>query len=339
MKEAFFYKRINANTISCRLCHHFCTLNPGEVGICGVRENIGGKLIAQSYGMASVLNIDPIEKKPFFHFCPGSTVLSLGSTGCNFRCANCQNHEISQPKNLRRLCQKIDFITPERIVEEALGNDCCAIAHTYTEATVNIEYVLEIMRLAQEADLKNIWISNAYMSGDALSAIIPLLDAINIDLKSMDDNFYSENCQARLQPVLDNIIRLKQEQIHLEISTLIIPTLSDDIGMLEELADFIASELDADTPWHLARFFPLLSPRLKHLPETSEDIIYEAYEIAKEAGLKYVYVSNLPGDQKENTYCSKCGELAIRRMDQYIERLDNHGHCSACDRSLDLIEI
>lgn len=338
MKEAQFYKRINHNTLSCRLCHHFCTLNIGETGVCNSRANIDGQLFSLNYGRPAAINIDPIEKKPFYHFYPGTLAFSLGTLGCNFSCKNCQNHEISQVQDGFKQNEKQDFLSPERIVEEALGNDCDSIAFTYTEPTISCEYTLEIMRLAHSAGLKNVWVSNAYMSNDCLDAIIPYLDAINVDLKSFDDSFYANNCQARLDPVLKNLVRLKQEQVHLEVTTLIIPKLSDDIDMLARMADFIATELDTDTPWHLSKFFPAPSWKLKDHQETSEDIIYEAYEIAKEAGIKYVYVGNLPGDQKANTHCPKCGEIAIYRLDYNIERHDLSGRCYYCDRSLDIIE-
>ncbi len=176
------------------------------------------------------------------------------------------------------------------------------------------------------------------MSRQCLDAIIPYLDAANVDLKSIDDNFYKTNCQARVQPILDNLKRFKQEQVHVEITTLVIPTLSDDPDMFKQIADFIASELDAETPWHLSKFSPGISWKLKKLPTTADEVIYNAYEIGKQAGLKYVYVGNIPGDSKENTYCPHCGELAIRRMGYDIERSDIDGHCAYCDQSLDIVE-
>jgi pyruvate formate lyase activating enzyme len=194
------------------------------------------------------------------------------------------------------------------------------------------------MKYAHENGLKNVWVSNGYMSSACLRDIMPYLDAINVDLKSMDPDFYQDNCSAKLRPVLDNLITLKQNNIHLEITTLVIPTLSDDIAMLSDLADFISSELDNDTPWHITKFSPNLSWRLKHLDQTGEDRIYEAYQIGKDAGLRYVYVGNIPGDQKENTYCPKCGELGIRRLGANIERFDQEGRCTYCDRDLDIIE-
>lgn len=338
MKEASFYKQGKNHTVNCRLCNHNCAIQDGETGICRARLNKNGKLYSLNYGYPAAQNIDPIEKKPLFHFMPGSLAYSIGNLGCNFKCDNCQNYALSQAENIASKCQALDYVSPERIIEEAIGNDCQSIAYTYTEPTVFAEYALDIMRLAHANDLKNVWVSNGYMSQECLDAVIPYLDAINVDLKSMDNSFYLHNCSAKLAPVLKNLKTLKQEQVHLEITTLIIPTLSDDIDMLARLADFIVNELDADTPWHLSKFYPDVSWKLKKLPATGEDSIYQAYEIGKDAGLKYIYIGNIPGDQKENTYCPKCDELAIRRLGYNVERFDQNGRCPYCDRSLDIIE-
>lgn len=338
MKEASFYKAGKNNSANCFLCNHNCVIAEDQSGICSVRVNKNGKLYSLNYGYAVAQNIDPIEKKPLFHFMPGSLTYSIGGYGCNFKCENCQSYSTSQVENIAEKLAKTDFVTPERIIEEAIGNDCQSIAYTYSEPTVSSEYVLDIMRLAHANDLKNVWVSNGFMGKDCLNAILPYLDAVNLDLKSFDNDFYLHNCSAKLKPVLENLKTLKQEQVHLEITTLIIPGLSDDIDMLGELAEFIAVELDADTPWHLTKFYPDLSWKLKNLPITGEDIIYQAYEIGRDAGLKYVYVGNIPGDQKENTYCPKCDELAIRRLGYNIERFDHNGRCVYCDRSLDIVE-
>ena len=336
--EAKFYKNLAKNTLQCQLCNHACVIEDNNSGICQVRKNKDGKLYSLVFNRPVALNIDPIEKKPLFHFLPGTSTYSIGTWGCNLECANCQNYDMSQIKNINKKIDSIEPILAEKIIEEAIGNDCKSISFTYNEPTIYTEYALEIMKLARANNLKNIWVSNGYMSSECLDAILPYLDAINVDLKSMDNNFYLENCSAKLDPVLENLKRIKNEQTHLEITTLIIPTLSDNIEILEKIADFIASELDIDTPWHISKFAPEISWKLKKLPPTEDGIIYEAYEIAKEAGLKYVYTGNMPGDQKENTYCPKCNELAIRRFGYHIERLDNNGSCVACDKYLDIIE-
>lgn len=338
MHEAKFYKKLNNNIVQCQLCSHFCAIKNGNVGICRTRKNKDGKLYSLVYGYPIATNIDPIEKKPLYHFQPGSLSYSLGVLGCNFRCANCQNWDISQATDIENKVKNIDFVEPEKIVEEAIGNDCKSIAYTYTEPTIFTEYALDIMKLARENNIKNIWVSNGFMSKQCLDAILPYLDAINVDLKSIEDEFYKNICHARVKPILENLKTIKQEGVHLEITTLIIPSLSSNEEMLEKIADFIAAELDIDVPWHLSKFSPEISWKLKDLPATGDDLIYRAYEIGKDTGLKYVYVGNIPGDQKENTYCSKCNELAVRRMGYYIERLDNKGRCAACDKNLDIVE-
>jgi len=338
MEEAKFYNRLENNAVSCRLCHHQCLIGLGKTGVCGVRKNNKGILYSLSYGHPSCLSGDPVEKKPLFHFFPGSLAFSVGTWGCNLACANCLNYSSSQAKNLEKKLSDDIFISPQRIVEQALAEDAASIAYTYNEPTVFAEYALDTMKLARANGLKNIWVSNGYMSRECLEEVIPYLDAINVDLKSIDEDFYVDNCGAKLAPVLENLKTLKQEQVHVEVTTLIIPTLSSEIDMFERIAEFIASELDRETPWHITGFSPEISWKLKDLSATGDDIIYEAYDIGKEAGLKYVYVGNIPGDQKENTYCPKCGELAIQRLGYNVERQDNNGSCQYCDANLDIIE-
>ena len=338
MKEALFYSQLDNKKVRCDLCHHHCVIDNKKHGICGARLNDDGKLRSLVYGFPAALNIDPIEKKPFFHFMPGSFTYSLGTFGCNFSCLNCLNHDMSQEKRMEKAQEKMIYVSPERIVEDAMGNDCASIAYTYNEPTIFGEYALDVMKIAHTNGLKNVWVSNGYMEDKLIDAILPYLDAINIDLKSFDSNFYSSNCGASLNPVLENLKRFKREQVHLEITTLVIPTISDDMDMLSDIANFISDELDMDTPWHLSRFSPEISWKLKNLPATREDVVYQACEIAKNAGLQYIYTGNIPGDQRENTYCPKCGELLIRRMSYDIERLDSSGCCFQCDRNIDIIE-
>lgn len=339
MEEAQFYKKLKNNETQCELCHHFCRIQAEQTGVCGIRKNKKGELYSLNFGLPIAQNIDPIEKKPLFHFQPGSITYSLGTLGCNFRCKNCQNWEISQIKdiNIEKEIKKLELVLPQEIVKEALGKECQSISCTYNEPTVFTEYALEIMKLARENGLKNVWVSNGYMSENCLGAILPFLDAINIDLKSMDEDFYIKNCGAELNPILENLKILKQEEIHLEIATLIIPSLSDDKNMLKKMANFIVAELGDETPWHLSKFSPQISWQLKDLKETPEEDIHEACDIGKKSGLKYVYVGNLPRDAKENTYCPECEELAIRRLGYYIERFDNEGLCAKCGGDLNII--
>ena len=338
MRPANFYKKLDDKIVACGLCHQACFIKNNSVGLCRARKNINGELFSLVYGYPVAINVDPIEKKPLFHFQPKSLSYSLGTFGCNFKCANCQNWDISQALNIEQKIKNINQTEPEKIVSDALDNDCSSISYTYNEPTIFAEYALSIMEQAREKNLKNVWVSNGYMSAQCLEKITPCLDAINVDLKSYNEGTYLKNCGAKLQPILENLKAIKKSGIHLEITTLIIPGLTDDYAMLKTLAEFIFNELGADTPWHISKFSPAISWKLKKIPSTSEKIIFEACDIGKNAGLKYVYAGNIPGDERENTYCPACGELAIGRFGYEVERLDNHGRCANCDKSLDIFE-
>lgn len=369
MREAQFYKKLDNQTVACELCCHFCNIKNQAVGICGVRKNINGILYSLVYGQPAAMNIDPVEKKPLFHFQPGSKTFSLGTLGCNFKCANCQNWEISQatpPDDSPRIViptareesldrgnnkykgfltplrsarnDKKEIIEPKKIVEQALESGCQSIAYTYNEPTVFAEYALDIMKLAKQKKIKNIWVSNGYMSPVCLEALVPYLDAANIDLKSMAEEFYQKICRAKLKPVLDNLINLKKAKVHLEITTLVIPGLSAGQLMLKQLAEFIVHDLGADTPWHVSKFSPEISWKLKTTPATTEKTILKAWETGKKAGLKYVYIGNIYNTDKENTYCPKCGELAIKRLGYNIARYDKNGYCAKCKTNLIIID-
>ena len=341
MKECLNYQKIDDRTAVCQTCSHFCQIKEGGKGVCGVRQNIGGKLYLLVYGRAAAFNIDPVEKKPLFHFLPGSLVYSFGALGCNFRCANCQNFDLSQIFGLKGKAaeyQKInwgDDLPPEKIIAEAQKNGCQSIAHTYNEPTVFLEYALETMKLARKAGLKNIWVSNGYMSEKTLDIIIPYLDAINVDIKSFDEKFYQTNCGARLKPVLDNCRRLVKEKIWLEITTLIIPTLSDDEKMLRKIAEFIKNELGDYIPWHFSAFSGGISWQLQELPDTPLEKLKNVYQIGEGAGLKYVYAGNVWGNEMENTFCPQCGRTVIERNGYQIERNDKNGQCDFCGEKLE----
>ncbi len=336
MQECLNYKIIDSATLECENCNHHCKIKEGEVGICGVRQNLKGKLYLLAYGKSVAVGIDPIEKKPLFHFLPGSHVYSFGTLGCNFHCSNCQNYGISQmfgDKGKVKEYSGLNWgtnLSPDEIVKGALENNCSSVAATYNEPTVFLEYALAVMKLAKKKKLKNIWVSNGFMSTKTLDTVIPYLDAINIDIKSFDDKFYREECGARLAPVLENCKKLIKQGVWLEITTLIIPTLSDNKKMLREIARFIKKELGSFVPWHLSAFSGEISWKLKNLPSTSLKSIKEAYEIGKEEGLKYVYGGNILNNNLENTYCPKCGALVIERNGyQTISKLKD-GCCSKC---------
>lgn len=336
MKEVLLYKKLPDQKVRCRDCAQSCVVFPGKRGICGVRENINGQLFALNYGKAVAVNIDPIEKKPLFHFLPGSRCLSIATVGCNFSCKNCQNSDISQAPKPDRPVAGQDF-PPSEIVKTALENDLPAIAYTYVEPTIFLEYALDTMKLAREAKLKNVFVSNGFMSPESAQAVIPYLDANNIDIKSFSDDFYRENCGGRLAPVLETAKLMKKSGVWVEITTLVIPTLSDSEEMLAAIAKFIYGELGSETPWHVTQFSGAISWKLKHLPETPVEILKKAYAIGKKAGLKYVYTGNVPGLPSENTICPNCGQVAITRTNYIIDRHDNNGECANCGQDLNLI--
>jgi len=336
MKEAYLYKKLKDKQIQCNNCSHYCIIKDGERGKCYVRENRGGKLYSLVYGKSCTVNVDPIEKKPFFHFLPGSQSLSVATVGCNFQCFSCQNWTISQGP---RIFKKIEGeeISPAVIVETALKNNLPSISYTYTEPTIFSEYALDIMKLARKKGLKNNWVTNGFWSKELFSLISPYLDAANVDLKSFEDRFYQKYCSGRLQPVLDTLKRLKGKNIWVEITTLVIPGLNDSEEIFRSVAGFIKKELGAETPWHISQFCGAISWKFQEVPDTPVETLEKAAEIGKKAGLKYVYVGNVPGIESEDTYCPKCGAKMIDRNGYIIKRYDKAGVCSKCGENLDLI--
>ncbi len=310
MKEAMLYEPLTDNRVRCHLCAHHCLIGDRSKGICQVRENRDGKLYTLVYGRTISQNIDPIEKKPLFHFYPGSTAYSIATPGCNFRCAWCQNWQISQMPKEQHLIAGYEA-TPEQIVAEATQSDCRSLAYTYTEPTIFFEYAYDTARLAHAAGLANIFVTNGYMTEKMLKTIAPYLDAANVDLKAFRDKTYRQYVGARLQPVLDSLRTIKQLGIWLEVTTLVIPGINDDEAELKDAAQFIVRELGADTPWHISRFFP--DYQLTDVPPTPQTSLERAWEIGKSAGLRYVYLGNVPGEEKQNTHCPDCGTLLIRR--------------------------
>lgn len=329
------YKKLEDNKVQCLNCAHYCQILPGKRGICGVRENQNGKLQALNYGKVIALNIDPIEKKPFSHFLPGSQSLSLATVGCNLKCASCQNWDISQMPTLEGRIEGKDT-KPEDIVNAALKENLPSISYTYTEPAIFSEFALDTMKLAREKGLKNNWVSNGFWSKELFDLISPYLDAANIDLKGFTEEFYNKYCGAKLQPVLDTLKRLKRKKIWTEITTLVIPTLNDSEEVFRNIASFI-KKLGAETPWHISQFSGMISWKLKNLPETPIETLETAYKIGKEAGLKYVYTGNVPGLPSEDTFCPKCNNLVIERTGYMITRYDKNGKCPKCNTNLNLI--
>ncbi|MBX6423717.1 AmmeMemoRadiSam system radical SAM enzyme [Thermosulfurimonas sp. F29] len=329
MREALLYDRLENDEVKCHLCHHRCRIPPGKTGICGVRKNERGVLYTLVYGEIIARHVDPIEKKPLFHFLPGTLSYSIATVGCNFQCDFCQNFEISQfPRHYGYVTG--EKVSPERVVEEARRSGSRSISYTYTEPTVYFEFALDCARLAEEAGLKNVFVSNGYMTPEALETIYPHLHAANIDLKSFREEFYRRHCRARLKPVLETLRHLKRQGVWLEVTTLIIPGENDDPEELRDIASFIKEDLGPETPWHVTRFYPTY--RLLTRPPTPIETLHTAYAIGRKEGLKYVYTGNIPGDRGENTYCWSCEHLLIERYGFRIlkNEITEEGTCPRC---------
>lgn len=336
MKGVYLYKKISDNKVQCLNCAHRCTILSGKRGICGVRENKDGKLFALNYGKVIALHIDPIEKKPFFHFLPGSYSLSVATVGCNFKCKSCQNYDISQAPNLTGKVEGQEIL-PKEIVRVALQKKLPSISYTYTEPAIFSEFALDTMKLAKKEGIKNNWVSNGFWSKELFDLIYPYLDAANIDLKGFTNDFYVKYCAGKLQPVLDTLKRLKSKKIWVEVTTLIIPTLNDSEEVLKDIANFIKKDLGSETPWHVSQFSGAISWQLQDAPDTPVETLKKAYEIGKKAGLKYVYTGNVPGLPSEDTFCPKCNTLAIDRTAYLVSRYDKEGKCPKCGADLNLI--
>jgi pyruvate formate lyase activating enzyme len=332
MKEAMLYEKLDDDKVRCNLCAHRCKVSPSKRGICGVRENRRGILYTLVYGTIIAENVDPIEKKPLFHVYPGSRSFSIATVGCNFHCTFCQNYDISQiPRESGKIMGR--EATPEEIVQQAVNTGSKTIAYTYTEPTIFYEFAYDIGKIAHEKGIKNVFITNGFMTEEALEKISPYLEAANVDLKAFTDNFYKKYCGGRLQPVLDSLKKMKELGIWVEVTTLIIPTLNDSDKELKDIAQFIYS-LGAETPWHISRFYPQYE--MTDLPATSVATLHKAAKIGEEAGLKYVYTGNVPGDEKENTYCYKCGNLLIGRHGFNVNKMNlEESKCPRCGTPLD----
>jgi pyruvate formate lyase activating enzyme len=331
MKEAMFYRRLESNMVECFLCSQRCRIKPGKRGKCAVRQNDQGTLYSLVYERLIAQNVDPIEKKPLFHFYPGSRSYSIATAGCNFRCLFCQNADISQLPREQHLIPGRQ-VTAETVVGEALRSGCSTISYTYTEPTVFMEYALDVAGKAHGAGIGNVFVSNGYMTAEAVEVLAPILDAANVDLKAFSDGFYSEQCGAHLQPVLDVLQLMKRNGIWLEVTTLLIPGLNDDPAELRELARFLVS-LGPETPWHVSRFHPTY--RLLDRRPTPVETLQTARRIGLEEGLHYVYTGNVPGDEGESTYCHSCGELLIERFGFSMQlRGVRKGACSRCGAAI-----
>ena len=331
LKDAMFYKALPEKRVHCFLCNHQCRIAPSKFGFCSVRQNLDGRLFSHVYGEVIAAHIDPIEKKPLYHFLPGSMSFSIATMGCNFRCTFCQNWQISQAPQRGDAVLSGYKLSPEEIVSQAKSHGCRSISYTYTEPTIFFEYAYDTARLAKKEGLANIFVTNGYMTQEPLRAISPYLDACNVDLKSFNDVYYSRLCKAHLEPVLESIRLMKELRIWVEITTLIVPEENDSDEELSSIAGFIA-DLDPEIPWHISRFHP--DYELTEKSPTSIDTLHRAFSLGKKAGLKYIYIGNVLG-VSEDTLCPNCQEILIRRHGFMVRECKIDGTlCPYCGRNI-----
>jgi pyruvate formate lyase activating enzyme len=326
MKKSICYQKLDSLYIQCGLCNHYCKIETGKFGLCGVRKNVGEELVTFNYGNLIAQHVDPIEKKPLYHLLPGSTSYSIASPGCNFRCSFCQNFEISQLNVSDKSFVTNQLYTPEFIVKRALETRCKSISFTYTEPTIYFEFALETSIIAKSYGLKTILVSNGFFTEKALETICPYLDACNIDLKSFSDEFYKTICKARVEPVKETIKLLRLKKIWTEITTLLIPGLNDSESEVISIAEFIAA-IDKDMPWHISRFYPRY--KMNFLNPTSINSIEVAVNAGTNAGLNYVYEGNVANEI--STICPGCKKSVIIRDGFDVIRCDlDNGICKHC---------
>ncbi|MFP4349264.1 MAG: AmmeMemoRadiSam system radical SAM enzyme [Thermodesulfobacteriota bacterium] len=330
IKEAMLYEKAEGkedNRVHCFLCNHQCKISDSKFGVCRVRQNRDGMLYTHVYGETIAANIDPIEKKPLYHFLPGSSSFSIATKGCNFQCGFCQNWQISQTSKDGSDLAGRPF-SPADIVNRAKGEDCQSIAYTYTEPTIYFEYAYDTAELAHRSGVYNVFVTNGYMTAEAIKTIQPYLDGANVDLKSFQDDFYRKTCNGKLQPVLNTIRLMRELDIWVEVTTLVVPGQNDDPKELKDIAEFIA-DVDTDIPWHISRFHP--DYKVRDGGATPVQTLQKAKSLGREAGLKYIYVGNVMGEDRD-TDCPECGETLIRR--EYFApsqiRVTDDSNCPSC---------
>lgn len=325
MRKAILHEPIGEKRVHCFLCSHHCRIDPGKFGLCGVRENIDGVLYTQAYGSVIAAHIDPVEKKPLYHFLPGTQSYSVATIGCNFQCGYCQNWQISQASIADGATGGYDLL-PSEIVDQAGENRCPSISYTYTEPTIFFEYARDTALLARDAGLFNIFVTNGYMTRETLEAARPFLDAANVDLKSFREDFYREKCKAQLRPVLDTIRRMKDMNIWVEVTTLVIPGENDSDEELSGIAHFLAG-VSPDIPWHISRFIPQY--QFTQYPPTPLETLLHARDIGKDHGLRYIYLGNVSG--YSDTRCYNCNTTLVERNFIGVEEIIITDHsCPNC---------
>ena len=328
-KEGYHYEKLGKN-VQCHICPNRCILEPGDRSICRNKVHMNGKLYTLAYGNPCAVHIDPIEKKPLFHFLPESSVFSIATAGCNFRCLNCQNWDFSQfqPEETKN----IDLM-PTSVVDSALLKKCRSIAYTYSEPIAFYEYMYDTSKLASEKGLKNVWVTNGYINEEPLRDLSKHLHAANVDLKGFNDDIYQELNAGTLKPILDTLKVLKEENVWFEITNLVVPSWTDDLDMIKEMCGWLVKNNFEDYPIHFSRFSPMY--KLTHLPSTPIATLKEAREIALDSGMKFVYIGNVPGNKAESTYCPKCRKVVIGRKGYTIteNNLEN-GSCKFCGEKI-----
>jgi pyruvate formate lyase activating enzyme len=331
-KEALFWKPAKNEAVQCLLCPHHCVIAPEKQGICGVRRNEHGKLFSLIYGACSSIAVDPIEKKPLYHFYPGSQVLSFGSVGCTFRCDHCQNYQISMVRPDETSLQEV---LPETVAEMAKSHGCRGVAWTYNEPSIWHEYTLDAAKLMKKAGLYTVYVTNGYIEEDPLKQISPYLDAMNVDVKAFHDEFYRTVCKARLAPVLQTCERAKTLGIHLELTYLVIPGYNDDASEIKGFCSWVKEKLGAETPVHFSRFHP--DYKMADTKPTPTSTLLACHTIAKEAGLQFVYLGNIPHGDYDNTYCPSCKNLLVERygFSARVKGLEK-GKCTRCGKEISL---
>ncbi|NOY87969.1 MAG: AmmeMemoRadiSam system radical SAM enzyme [FCB group bacterium] len=328
IKPAKYFEKLENDMVICHLCPAECRLTPGKTGICGSRFNEKGQLVTDNYGELVTIAIDPIEKKPLYHFYPGREILSTGPNGCNFACINCQNWEISQ-KNVKTI-----YTSPEQLVATAVQQQSIGVAFTYTEPMIWFEYIMDVAPLLRKNGLKVVLISNGYINPQPLDELLPYIDAINVDLKAISSEFYKKVCKAKLEPVLNNIRTIAKSEAHLELTNLIIPTKNDSDEDLTALVDFVAS-LSPFIPLHFSAYYPNYK---LDIPATPKETLLKAKEIAQKK-LKYVYLGNIFTTDGANTYCPQCGRLLIKRTGYHISVEGLTGsYCKNCHYDTQIIQ-
>ena len=330
-KEAILYEKLAGGRVRCNVCQWRCLINPGKLGVCRMRINRDGILYAMNYAEVSSVAADPIEKKPLFHFFPGTNAFSLGTWGCNFHCQDCQNWEIS--------CVDIPDISqqllPEGEIELAKKHNCAGIAWTYNEPTIWFEHTLDSARLAKENGLYTVYVTNGYITPEALDTIGPYLDAWRVDIKGFSDGLYRQLAKiSHWRGILDVARRAKEKwDMHVEVVTNIVPTMNDDEEQLNGIASWVCNDLGELTPWHVTRFYPMRN--LNYLPPTPVSTLEKAYQIGKQAGLKFVYLGNVSGHKYENTVCYSCGKLVVSRVGYNVEVVGlDDSRCKFCGSEL-----